>query len=234
MRFCLSSWRLASSVLIVLGVAAWATAADSMFVGKLALLEDPEVAKELGLADDTKAKLKELINNREKEAIDKVAKLKGQPQAKQFQEMAPFAAESEKLGMALLTDAQIAKLDKLRVAKEGMLGVLGPDMSGKLQLTDDQKKEIGPLVEEYKGVMARGNETQKRSARGYYEKKIAALLTDAQRGTWEQLSGTPAGGSAAPTGGGASSGSSSSGVNVQRAASGELKVTEDGKFTINF
>jgi type II secretory pathway component GspD/PulD (secretin) len=238
MRFCLSSWRLPFSLLAVHWLAGWLIAADSMFVGKLALLEDPEVAKELGLADDTKAKLKELINNREKEAIDKVAKLKGQPQAKQIEAMAPFAAESEKLGMALLTDAQIAKLDKMRVAKEGMLGVLGPDMSGKLQLTDDQKKEIGPLVEDYKGVMARGNEMQKRTARGYYEKKIASLLTDAQRGSWEQLSGTPAGGSAAPTGGGATSGgatsgSGSGGVNVQRAA-GELTVTEDGKFKFTF
>jgi len=81
MRFCLSSWRLPFSLLAVLWLAGWLVAADSMFVGKLALLEDPEVTKELGLADDTKAKLKELINNREKEAIDKVAKLKGQPQA---------------------------------------------------------------------------------------------------------------------------------------------------------
>src|SRR6266436_2593920 len=144
MRVCISL-RVAYRFGIVLALAGWGSVADSMFVGKLALVVDPEVAKELGLADDVKAKLVELINNREKEAIDKVAKLKGQPQAKQIEALAPFAAESEKLG------------------------VLGPDMVGKLQLTDEQKKEIGPLVEEFKSVMARGNDFQKRSARGYYE-----------------------------------------------------------------
>src|SRR5436190_22016347 len=112
MRFCIFSWRLALSLVLLLGLAGWANAADSMFVGKLALIVDPEVAKELGLNDDVKAKLVELINSREKEAIDKVAKLKGQPAAKQAEAMAPFAAESEKLGLALPTDAQIAKPDR--------------------------------------------------------------------------------------------------------------------------
>src|SRR6478672_4661094 len=91
MRFCIFSSALPLSLACVLGLAGWSNAADSMFVGKLALLEDSEVAKELGLSDDTKAKLKELINNREKEAVDKVAKLKGQPAAKQAEAMAPFA-----------------------------------------------------------------------------------------------------------------------------------------------
>src|SRR5438874_13264152 len=101
------NWRLAFSVVLAVGLARWANAADSTFVGKRALIVDPEVAKELGLADDVQKKLLEIINKREKEALDIAAKLKGQSQAKQAEALAPFAAESEKLGMALLTDAQI-------------------------------------------------------------------------------------------------------------------------------
>src|SRR6476661_6095449 len=126
--------------LLLLLPAAFTSAADPAFVGKLALIADPEVAKELGLTDDTKKKLLDLIDKREQEAIGVVAKLKGQPAAKQAETLAPFVAESEKMGKALLDDAQLAKLDKFKVAKDGMVGILSADMVGKLQITDEQKK----------------------------------------------------------------------------------------------
>jgi type II secretory pathway component GspD/PulD (secretin) len=229
--------------LLLLLPAAVISAADPAFVGKLALIADPEVAKELGLTDDTKKKLLELIDKREQEAIGIVAKLKGQPAAKQAEALAPFVAESEKMGKAMLSDEQLAKLDKFKVAKDGMVGILSAEMAGKLQITDDQKKEIAPLIEEYKGIMARGSEFQKRVARQSYEKKIAGLLNDNQRGQWEGLSGVPAGGSAvaqsstpaAPPGPGGSAPPGPGGVNVQRAGGvAELDASEDGTYKLNF
>src|SRR4051812_37712474 len=151
--------------LLLLVPAAVVPAADPAFVGKLALIADPEVAKELGLSDDTKKKLLDLIDKREQEAIGVVAKLKGQPAAKQAEALAPFVAESEKMGKALLDDTQVAKLDKFKVAKDGMIGILSPDLMSKLQITDDQKKEIAPFIEQFHKTMATGSETQKRSAR---------------------------------------------------------------------
>ncbi len=226
--------------------AAWAglaPAADPAFVGKLALIVDPEVAKELGLSDETKKKLIELIDKREQEAIALVAKLKSQPQAKQAEALAPFVAESEKYGKALLDDNQWAKLEKLKVAKDGMLGLLTPDMMGRLQLTDEQKTEIGKLATEFKQVMTSGSDFQKRFARTQIERKIASLLNDQQRGMWEQLSGVPAGGSAvaqsaapaAPPGPGGSAPAGPGGINVQRAGGiAELDVSDDGKMSIKF
>ncbi len=233
---------LALGILLLLP-AAFATAADPAFVGKLALITDPEVAKELGLTDDTKKQLMELIDKREKEAIGVVAKLKGQPVAKQAETLAPFVAESEKLGKALLDDAQLAKLDKFKVAKDGMVGILSPDVMSKLQITEDQKKEIAPFIEQFHKTMATGSETQKRSARTVTERLIARVLTDAQRGTWEQLSGVPAGGSAvaqsstpaAPPGPGGSAPVGPGGVNVQRAGGvAELDASEDGTYKPTF
>src|SRR4029079_16370776 len=98
--------RLICGLLLLAGPAGTATAADATFVGKLALIADPEVAKELSLSDETKKKLMELIDKREQEAISLVAKLKSLPQAKQAEQSAPFAAESEKFGKALLDDNQ--------------------------------------------------------------------------------------------------------------------------------
>ncbi|MBW8885336.1 MAG: hypothetical protein JF612_11325, partial [Planctomycetia bacterium] len=173
-----------------------------------------------------------------------VAKLKSQPQNKQAEALAPFVAESEKLGMALLDDNQIAKLNKLKVAKDGMLGILTPEMMGRLQITDDQRKEIVPLLKDFHDTMASGSDFKKRVARPVTEKKIASLLTEAQRGTWEQLSGVPAGGSAvaqsatpaAPPGpDGKAAPPGPGGINVQRAGgTGDLTVSEDGKMKIDF
>src|SRR5262245_8840028 len=126
---------LIAAFFLAMGMAGRATAADVAFVGKLALVADPEVARELGLSDDTKKKLMELSEKREKEAVDAVAKLRGQSAAKQAEALAPFVAESEKMGKALLDDAQWAKLEKLRVAKVGMAGVLEPDIAQKLQIS---------------------------------------------------------------------------------------------------
>lgn len=219
-----------------------AQAADPAFVGKLALLADPEVARELALTDDTKAKLLDLINKREQAAVDLSAKLKGLTPAKQAEQLAPFVAESEKLGNALLDDTQIAKLDKMRVAKDGMLGILRPEIAGKLQLTPEQQREITDLLAKYKTSSASAtSEIQKRAARQINERRIAGLLNDTQRGAWEQLSGVPAGGgggapsASAPVPGGATPAAGAAGpgsVNVQRATGGAPTITvgEDGLF----
>jgi type II secretory pathway component GspD/PulD (secretin) len=223
-----------------------ALAADATFVGKLALITDPEVAKELGLSDDTKQKLLALIDKRESEAVAVAQKIRSLPAAKQAEQLAPFVAESEKLGLALLDDSQIAKLNKLRVAKEGMLGVLAPDIAGKLQITPEQQKEIDALLKQHKTSSTTGNEFQKRMARQVYDRKIAAVLNETQRASWEQLSGVPAGGGGgapapapaaqASNGSAPATGSGQGGVTVERATAGaaQLNVNEDGLYRLSF
>lgn len=237
-------WSLAAFALLATGVA---SAVDPAFVGKLALLADPEVAKELGLSDDTKKKLADLINQREQEATALVGKIKSLPAAKQAEQLAPFVAESEKLGEAFLEDDQIARLNRLRIAKEGMLGVLNAEIAGKLQLTPDQQKEIETLLRQFKTSSTSGNEFQRRMARQVYDRKIAGILNDSQRGAWEQLSGVPAGGGGgaaqtvsapppAPSGDPAASPAAPGGVTIQRAeaATNQLTLTEEGRYRMTF
>jgi len=243
MRSGMARWAgLASAAWLLAGWLMTAAAADPAFVGKLALAIDPDVARELGLSEETRKRLVEIVDQREREAVALVAKLKGQPAPKQAEALAPFVAESEKMGLALLDDSQIAKLNKIRIAREGMLGVLDPEVAGKLNLRPDQTSEIKKLLDEYKGVMARGSEFQKRVAKPSYDRKIASLLTDEQRAAWEQLSGVPAGGSAAsaPSAAGAAppaggEGGAAGGVAVQRAGgTAELTVGEDGRIKFKF
>src|SRR5262245_10722139 len=245
MRLSISFLRLTVAWLLLVGFSLGAKAADSTFVGRLALLIDPDVARELALSDDTKAKIVKLIDSREQEALNIEKTVKGKSAADRAAALAPFVAESEKQGKALLTDEQWGKLDKLRIAKEGMLGLLSPDVAQKLQLTPEQTKDIGDALQQYKSqTTALTSDIQKRAARSIFERKIAGMLNETQRGAWEQLSGAPAGGSVSaqtPAGGGGAPGGNSSnsgpgGVNVQRAGGGaaELTVTEDGMFKINF
>src|SRR5436305_13640044 len=73
-----ASWiGLAATLLLLIAPVARLPAADATFVGKLALVDDPEVAKELALSEETKKKLLELIDKRQQEAIALAAKLRG-------------------------------------------------------------------------------------------------------------------------------------------------------------
>jgi type II secretory pathway component GspD/PulD (secretin) len=223
---------LLAGVLVLAAGVCQAAAADPAFVGKLAVAVDPEVARELGLSDETLQKLKEIVDQREKEVVDLVGKLKGQSPAKQSEALAPFVAESEKLGLALLTDVQQAKLNKLAISRQGMIGVLQPEIANQLQFTDDQKAEIGKLINEYRGTMSRGNDFLKRVARQSIEKKIASVLTDTQRTMWEQLAGASVTSAAAASTAGSSPGAG--GGQAAASSKSELVVSEDGRIGFNF
>lgn len=240
MRRCFDLPALGLALLALLNLPGAVVAADAAFVGKLALLADPQVTKDLGLNDEVQKKIAAIIDQREKEVLELVAQVRTLKPAERDAKLAPFVAESEKLGLALLTDEQIAKLDKLRVARAGMLGLLEGDLAAQLSLTQQQTEAIGKMVAEFKGVMATGSDTQKRIARGSYESRISRLLTDEQKGKWQQLSGVPAGGAVAQAGGAPRPGTApatgqAAAANVQRAENAtDITISPDGKLKINF
>ncbi len=96
----------------LLGVALLATsglAADRAFVGKLAIAVSEEGVKRLGVSPETKQKLLELIDRREMEALSLALEIKDLPPPQRESRLAPFVAESERQGMALLTVEQRSK-----------------------------------------------------------------------------------------------------------------------------
>src|SRR5207247_3644731 len=102
-----------------------------------------------------------IVDQREKEVLELVSQIKNLKPAERDAKLAPFVAESEKLGFALLTDDQIAKLNRLRLATTGMAAVTEPDVAEQLKLTDQQKEEISKQVGEYKKSLASLNDIQK-------------------------------------------------------------------------
>ncbi|MCI0358388.1 MAG: hypothetical protein L0211_07895, partial [Planctomycetaceae bacterium] len=177
---------------LVLGGLPVAGAADPTFVGVLSLVVEPDVAKELGLSDEVKGQLVALIDKREQEVLP-LATNKEMPVEERNSKLAEFVAESEKQGLALLSDEQKSKLAQLRIAKLGMLGLNDAKIATDLGITRVQQLEIEKLIKEYNDTMATGSDFVKKLARSSAEKRLAALLTDEQKASWEKLTGAKAG-----------------------------------------
>ncbi|HZN34706.1 MAG TPA: hypothetical protein VFB80_12850, partial [Pirellulaceae bacterium] len=87
--------------LLVLALAAPSWGQDP-FVGRIILVNDGQVAKDIGLADADVAKLKEFIDHRLVEAQTLMNATKTAPAAEREAKLAEFLAESEKQGLELL------------------------------------------------------------------------------------------------------------------------------------
>lgn len=171
-------------------------AADPSFVGILAVAVDPEVSAQLGLTEDVRTKLIDVIDERESAALELVLSLKEATPDERAAKLTPFAAESEKLGLALLNDDQRAKLAQIRINRAGLSSLAEEEVATKLALTAEQRAEITKLMADLTSSSTQASETQRRIAKAFYERKLAALLTDEQRASWEAMAGIAPG---APT-----------------------------------
>ncbi|WP_425618533.1 secretin N-terminal domain-containing protein [Anatilimnocola sp. NA78] len=178
----LASWLVAVSLTTV-----WA--ADEAFVGVLALASDPAVAKELGLSEDVLKQLNELIGKREDEVGSLALEIKDLPAAEKTAKLAPFVAESEKQGLALLTAEQQTKLQQIRVQRAGMIGLLDKSIADKVGVTDSQKMKFDIIYQLFLRDSATLPEAEKSRASIELEKKMLAILDKEQRTKWEALTG---------------------------------------------
>jgi type II secretory pathway component GspD/PulD (secretin) len=171
------------------GIGQAASAADPSFVGVLALAVDKDVADRLGLSDEARGRLRQLVNEREDAALEMVLSIKDLPPMEQTARLTPFVEESERLGFALLTVAQREKLRQIRLAREGMSALSEPGLSEALNLSAEQKSAVQDLLNQRAMDLTKGGENERRITRAVYERKLASVLNDSQRATWETLSG---------------------------------------------
>lgn len=90
-----------------------AGAAMPELVGVVELLTQDETAQSLELTDDQISKLKNLADQREMDGLDAAIDASRLPAEEQNAKLAPFRLESEKQGLAILSDSQQAKLSEL-------------------------------------------------------------------------------------------------------------------------
>src|SRR5438067_1005190 len=103
----------------VVGLARPMFAAEPSVVGVLAIAVEKDTAAKLGLTPEKVAELQSVIDEREKAALELHAQIKGLNELEQAVKLDEFRRESEKKGLALLDEAQRAKLEQTRLQKAG-------------------------------------------------------------------------------------------------------------------
>jgi type II secretory pathway component GspD/PulD (secretin) len=190
----------ARSVVVSAALAGWLTtvdcltngqvqAADPAFVGGVALALDGDVAKQLGLSPEVLEKLQAIADQRENQALELALKIKDLPADQQALELKPFVAESEKLGLALLTDEQRLRLSQIRVQRAGLSSLGDPAVAERVGLSEEQRQEVARLLQSRTVEMARGTTAERELAKAKYERDLASKLSKEQRVAWDQLAG---------------------------------------------
>ncbi len=183
-------------VLVLLGLVgagAWVCgpvrSAEPEFVGTLAIAVEPETARLLGLSDETRKKLLEIIDRREREALRLTMEIRDLPPAEIARRLEPFVAESERQGYELLTLEQRARLNQLKIARAGMTSLADDEVATALGLTAEQRGQVDRLLKQRLADMTVGGEQQRRITHALYERKLVGILNEAQRAAWEKLAG---------------------------------------------
>ena len=190
----------------MLSIAAWegfvpraAVAADATFVGALALAVEEEGVRRLALNEETRAKLLQLIDRREQEALNLVLSLRDLPPAERAARLAPFVQESEKMGMELLTLEQRNVLDQMRTARAGLASLGEANVAQVLNLSAEQRAAVQRLLEQRAEILKVGKSDQQRDAYNRIESELAAVLSPEQRAGWERMAGLAQGTVPAPS-----------------------------------
>src|SRR5690606_3640630 len=81
--------------------AATTQAQDPTFVGVISLAVEKDVADKIGLSDEVRAQLQDLVMEREDAALELAQEIKDLPLEERNARLAPFVKESEEKGLAL-------------------------------------------------------------------------------------------------------------------------------------
>ena len=148
---------------------------------------DPCVPDELKLSDDQKQKLKEKLPSFFNPKSPDYQQRSKAPDAAAHKELWAFLKE-------MLTAEQFKRFQQLVVQHEPP-EVLRPEIAKKLQITDEQRKQIMGLIQDYQkkeianqqGARPRGIRSK---ARVEFDDKLDAVLDSAQRAQWKEMCGT--------------------------------------------
>lgn len=194
--------RVAVALLAAVAVGVWipkaVAAADATFIGALALAVEEEGVRRLALTEETRAKLLQLIDRREQEALNLALTLRDLPPAERTARLTPFVRESERLGMELLTLEQRNVLDQMRTAHSGLASLGEAHIAQVLNLSPDQRTTVERVLTQRAEALQASDARQQREAYNRSEAELMAMLSPEQRAGWERLAGLTPGTATTP------------------------------------
>ena len=165
-------------------------AANPEFVGVLALAVEDGTARELGLEAAVLAQLKDVVSERERGVLDLQDELQGLSPAERDARLAEYRQQSEQAGLKLLSAEQRDRLEQLRLAAAGMDSLAEAKVAENLQLSPEQQEQVQMLLAEKKQALAsERDEARRRTVQFDYERRLAQILSPAQRAAWSVLAG---------------------------------------------
>lgn len=169
--------------------------------GVAALLASPDVAKELKLTEEQVTKVKEVSQQVREKFKDSFAKLKDASQEERQQKFQEIAKSmSEETGKALgsvLNAEQSKRLKQLELQMQGSRAFSEAEVQKSLGLTDEQKEKIKTIrddaakamMELYQGGNFQEAAQKMQALRKETMEKITAVLSDAQKKSWKDMTG---------------------------------------------
>lgn len=172
---------------------AMATAGDPQFAGVMAYVEEPAIATELGLSAEQKDQLLKMLEERERDALELAAELKGLEAAERDSKLAAFAGETVKLGSAILTPPQLAQLNRIALRREGLKSLTNDQVATSLGLSAEQKAKAADLAKQLAAAQLKATESERTQAKTEIERQLSLLLSRDQRANWEKLTSAEGG-----------------------------------------
>jgi len=173
--------------------------------GRLMLLSNESVQKELKLSEEQIQKVKdtnEKIRDKHKDELAALRKLDAQERREKGQELFKTIGEETDKAMAeILKPEQAKRLKQISLQTMGSQAFNDEEVQKGLNLTDDQKDKIKTLNEDlgseigsiFKNAQGNFQEAGKKAATLRKEtlEKVLALLTDDQKKSWKEMTGEP-------------------------------------------
>jgi len=170
-----------------------ASAGDPEFAGVMAYVEEPAIATELGLSAEQKDQLLKMLEERERDALELAAELKGLEAAERDSKLAAFAGETVKLGSAILTPPQLAQLNRIALRREGLKSLTNEQVATSLGLSAEQKAKAAELAKQLAAAQLKATESERTQAKTDVERQLSLLLSRDQRANWEKLTSAEGG-----------------------------------------
>lgn len=156
------------------------------YVGVLPELLKPEVAEKIGISDEQRQQVQELIRKRAGAAIGLSQQLREAPLDQQGEMRRQFGVESEQMGFELLDDAQRDKLAKYRIEWMGMMSLADPNVAEGLNLADWQKEVVADWMSKVRSSR-RGPAAER--TRNEAQQAIRSELSESQWAAWQLMAG---------------------------------------------
>ena len=182
-----------ATLLVSCTLTSTAPAAEPDFVGILAIADQEDVIKTVGLDDAQRQQIQELIRGRENAFMELRTELKSLSDEETQKRLAEFRRESEAKGKELLKPGQWELLGRVWLKRRGLEALSEPRVAELLKLSQEQRRQVMTLLQERQQQLASADLDSQHTIVNETGRRLAALLTDEQRAKWDVITspGTP-------------------------------------------